>query len=51
MHRAAARTDAGKVINTLGDYPEAAVRQTAKEENVALIDLTAMSKTLYSLGP
>ena len=36
----------GKITNSLGDYPEA-VRQTAKEENVALIDLNAMSKTLY----
>lgn len=36
----------GHIVNTLGDYPEA-VRQTAKEENVALIDLNAMSKTLY----
>ena len=36
----------GHIINTLGDYPEA-MRQTAKEENVALIDLNAMSKTLY----
>jgi lysophospholipase L1-like esterase len=36
----------GHVINTLSDYPEA-MRQTAKEENVALIDLNAMSKTLY----
>ena len=34
------------IINTLDDYPEA-MRQTAKEENVALIDLNAMSKTLY----
>jgi hypothetical protein len=33
----------GHINNTLGDYPEA-VRQTAKEENVALIDLNAMSK-------
>ena len=41
----------GKVANTLGDYPEA-VRQLAKEENVALIDLHAMSKQLYeALGP
>ncbi|MCC9135572.1 rhamnogalacturonan acetylesterase [Pontibacter silvestris] len=41
----------GKVINTLGDYPEAA-RQTAKEENVALIDLNAMSKAFYeAMGP
>jgi lysophospholipase L1-like esterase len=43
--------DSGKVINTLGDYPEA-VRRTAKEENVALIDLNVMSKALYeALGP
>jgi lysophospholipase L1-like esterase len=36
----------GKIENSLGDYPEA-VRQTAKEEKVALIDLNAMSKTFY----
>ena len=42
---------AGKITNSLGDYPEA-VRQLAKEEDVALIDLHAMSKTLYeALGP
>ncbi|ERM83229.1 hypothetical protein P872_17040 [Rhodonellum psychrophilum GCM71 = DSM 17998] len=41
----------GKIVNTLGDYPEA-VRQVAHEENVALIDLNAMSKVLYeSWGP
>lgn len=41
----------GHIINTLGDYPEA-MRQTASEENVALIDLNAMSKALYeSWGP
>lgn len=41
----------GKVYSTLGDYPEA-VRQVAKEMGVALIDLNAMSKTLYeALGP
>ena len=41
----------GHIVNTLGDYPEA-VRQTAREENVALIDLNAMSKTLYEAwGP
>ena len=41
----------GHINNTLGDYPEA-VRQTAKEENVALIDLNAMSKILYEAwGP
>ena len=37
---------AGKITNSHGDYPEA-VRQTAKEENVPLVDLTAMSKDLY----
>lgn len=37
---------AGKITNSHGDYPEA-VRQTAKEENVALIDLNAMSKDFY----
>jgi lysophospholipase L1-like esterase len=36
----------GHIINTLQEYPEA-MRQTAKEENVYLIDLNAMSKTLY----
>jgi lysophospholipase L1-like esterase len=36
----------GNVTNSHGDYPEA-VRQVAREENVALIDLNAMSKTLY----
>ncbi|WP_207495883.1 rhamnogalacturonan acetylesterase [Aridibaculum aurantiacum] len=41
----------GKITETLGDYP-AAVRLTAKEENVALIDLNAMSKTMYEAwGP
>jgi lysophospholipase L1-like esterase len=41
----------GHIINTLLDYPEA-MRQTAKEENVALIDLNAMSKTMYEAwGP
>ena len=41
----------GHIVNTLGDYPEA-VRQTAKEENTALIDLNAMSKVLYEAwGP
>jgi hypothetical protein len=42
---------AGKITNSHGDYPEA-VRQAAKEENIPLIDLTAMSKDLYeALGP
>lgn len=41
----------GTITNSLGDYPEA-VRQTAREQSVALIDLNAMSKTLYeALGP
>ena len=41
----------GKIKNTLGDYPEA-MRQVAREENVALIDLHAMSASLYeALGP
>ena len=41
----------GKIKETLGDYPEA-VRQTAKEEKVPLIDLNAMSKTMYEAwGP
>jgi lysophospholipase L1-like esterase len=45
MHRR--RFDStGHIINTLDDYPEA-MRQTAKEENIGLIDLNAMSKTLY----
>lgn len=38
--------DKGKIINTHGDYPDA-VRQLAKEENIALIDLNNMSQTLY----
>lgn len=41
----------GKIIQTLGEYP-AAMRELAKEQNVALIDLNAMSKTLYeAMGP
>jgi lysophospholipase L1-like esterase len=41
----------GKITNSLGDYPEA-VRQAAREEKVALIDLNAMSKPFYeALGP
>jgi hypothetical protein len=36
----------GKIINSLGDFPDAA-RQTAKEEHVPLVDLNAMSKVLY----
>jgi lysophospholipase L1-like esterase len=41
----------GHITNTFGDYPEA-VRRVAREKNVALIDLNAMSKTLYeAVGP
>jgi lysophospholipase L1-like esterase len=36
----------GKITNSHGEYPEA-VREAAKEENVPLIDLNAMSKDLY----
>ena len=36
----------GKVVNTFGDHPDA-VRQTAREEGVALIDLNNMSAELY----
>ncbi|MEO6313672.1 MAG: rhamnogalacturonan acetylesterase [Chitinophagaceae bacterium] len=45
MHRRSFDAD-GHIINTLMDYPEA-MRQTAKEENVPLIDLNSMSKVLY----
>ena len=38
--------DDGKITNSLGDYPEAA-RKVAAELNVPLIDLNAMTKTLY----
>jgi lysophospholipase L1-like esterase len=39
------------VTNSLREYPQM-VREAAKEENVPLIDLNAMSKTLYeTLGP
>lgn len=36
----------GKITNSLGDYPEA-VRRTAREEHVPLIDLNAMSAKFY----
>jgi len=36
----------GHIVNTLGDFPEA-MRQTANEQKVALIDLNAMSKVLW----
>ncbi|MBK8951842.1 MAG: rhamnogalacturonan acetylesterase [Chitinophagaceae bacterium] len=45
MHRR--RFDStGHILNTLEDFPEA-MRQTAREVNVSLIDLNAMSKILY----
>ena len=41
----------GHVVNTLGDYP-AAMRKAAKDKNVPLIDLHAMSAALYEAwGP
>ncbi len=43
--------EAGHIVNTLGDFPEA-VRQAAAEEKVPLLDLNAMSKPFYeALGP
>jgi lysophospholipase L1-like esterase len=38
----------GKITNSLGDFPEA-VRQVAKEDNVPLVDLNAMSKPFYEV--
>jgi lysophospholipase L1-like esterase len=41
----------GRITNSLREYPDM-VQQAAAEEHVALIDLNAMSKTLYeALGP
>jgi lysophospholipase L1-like esterase len=41
----------GKIQNTHSDYPQA-VRQVAKEQDVPLIDLQVMSKSLYeAMGP
>jgi len=43
--------DGDTITNSLRDYPDKA-REAAKEENAALIDLNAMSKTLYeTAGP
>jgi lysophospholipase L1-like esterase len=43
--------DAGKIEQTLGDYPQA-TRDVAAEEHVGLIDLNAMSKSLFeAMGP
>lgn len=36
----------GRIVNTHGDYPDA-VRRLAADEGIYLIDLNAMSKTLY----
>ncbi len=42
---------AGRITDSLAGYPDA-VRQLATEQKVALIDLNAMSKTLFeALGP
>ncbi len=41
----------GKIVNTLADYPQT-TSDVAQEEHVALIDLNAMSKTLFeAMGP
>jgi lysophospholipase L1-like esterase len=43
--------DNGTIVNSHGDYPDA-MRQLAAEEDVALIDLYALSKSLFeALGP
>src|SRR5271170_2660221 len=43
--------DAGHITNSFGPYPDA-VREVAAELKVALIDLNAMSKTLFeAMGP
>lgn len=50
MHRRRFDED-GHIINTLEDYPDA-MRNVAQELDVPLIDLNAMSKTLYeAMGP
>ena len=42
---------AGHIVNSHGDYPQA-VRDVAREEGVALIDLNDMSRRFYeALGP
>jgi lysophospholipase L1-like esterase len=41
----------GKIVNSLAGYPDA-VREVAREQRTALIDLNAMSKSLFeALGP
>jgi lysophospholipase L1-like esterase len=50
MHRRTFGED-GKIVNSLGDYPQA-MREVAAQEKVALIDLHTMSAQFYeSLGP
>ncbi|HEX8713643.1 MAG TPA: rhamnogalacturonan acetylesterase [Terracidiphilus sp.] len=44
-------TPDGKIIPTLAGYPDA-MREVAREQKVSLIDLNAMSKTLFeAMGP
>lgn len=41
----------GKIVQTLGDFPQA-FREVAAEQKLGLIDLNAMSKTLFeTMGP
>ena len=41
----------GKIVQTLGEYPQA-MRDVAQQENVSLIDLNALSKSLFeAMGP
>ncbi len=43
--------DAGHITNSLAGYPDA-MREVAAQQKVALIDLNAMSKTLFeAMGP
>jgi lysophospholipase L1-like esterase len=43
--------DSGHITNSFGGYPDA-MREVAAQQKVALIDLNAMSKTLFeTLGP
>lgn len=51
MHRRRFDSTADTIINTLENYP-GAMRRVAQDENVTLLDLNAMSKTLYEAwGP
>jgi lysophospholipase L1-like esterase len=44
-------TPEGKIVATLGDYPDA-LREVARSDKVPLVDLNAMSKTLFeAMGP